>query len=129
MKHVQVEEGRGPRPEQARIFIGIRLAEPENDGNCDRCDAISNENPTLSSMGIEGNRVEKSLEHPSHPSQTILKKVCGTCYKKRNYEQLGIPAKGKVSEGACQDCGSHAELLIDISEPRSNRLADLNDNA
>jgi len=44
----------------------------------------------------------------------ILKTVCGVCYKQKEYQNLGVPVKGKVGEGTCEDCGNPAELLIDV---------------
>jgi len=121
LKHVNAEEARGPRPEQARILIGIRL----KDEDCTKCDAISNDFPTLVSLPQKENKIGNSLEHPSQPAQNTInpygknrKPICSTCYKSRQYERLGLPVLGQLpGDLTCQDCGRNpATLLIDLGE-------------
>jgi hypothetical protein len=82
---------------------------------------------------VQLERHERISETESKSESTVSghisrKLVCASCYKKREYEALGLPIIGKLSEGTCQDCGAPAELLIDISEPRSDRLATVKEN-
>jgi superfamily II helicase len=60
------------------------------------------------------NRVDKL---DTLDKKTTSKLLCGTCFKTKGYETMtDIERKGIVSEGICADCGSPAELLIQLKE-------------
>ena len=92
---------------------------------CAKCDAISNDFPTLVSLPQKENKVENTLEHPSQPAQvnsnpygSNRKPLCPECYKKGGYEQLGLAVVGQLpGDTLCNDCGRNpASLLINLKE-------------